>query len=197
MVRAAANSEERDVDRRQAILDAALQLFGELGFHGTTVPQVAQRAGVGAGTIYRYFEGKEALVNALFQHWKGEMGRALMNDFPTTLPVREQFHVFWRRMVDFATNNRAAFAFLELHHHKEYLDAKSCDVESTVLAAGRAFFDETRRLQVTKPVSSDLVIAMVWGAFSGIIKGAWTFDIELTDEVLDQAEACMWEAIRR
>jgi TetR/AcrR family transcriptional regulator, repressor of fatR-cypB operon len=185
------------MDRRQAILDAALHLFGELGFHGTTVPQVAERAGVGAGTIYRYFEGKEALVNALFQHWKGQLGRALMNDFPTTLPVREQFHVFWRRMVGFATTHRTAFAFLELHHHAAYLDAKSRDVENTVLAAARAFFDETRRLQVTKPVSSDLVIAMVWGAFSGIIKGSWTFNVELTDEVLDQAESCMWEAIRR
>ena len=171
------SKDERETDKRQAILDAALVLFGELGFHGTTVPQVAQKAGVGAGTIYRYFDGKEALVNALFQHWKGEMGRALMNDFPVTAPVREQFHAFWRRMIRFATENRAAFAFLELHHHAPYLDAKSREVEETVLGAARAFFDETARQQVTKPLRSDLVIAMVWGGCSGIVKGSWTYGV--------------------
>ena len=64
----AANADER----REAILAAALELFSERGFHGTAVPLVAEKAGVGAGTLYRYFESKEALVNALYQRWKGE-----------------------------------------------------------------------------------------------------------------------------
>jgi AcrR family transcriptional regulator len=42
-------------DKREAILGAALELFAERGFHGTAVPQIADKAGVGAGTIYRYF----------------------------------------------------------------------------------------------------------------------------------------------
>ncbi|MEA2752174.1 MAG: Bacterial regulatory protein tetR family, partial [Myxococcales bacterium] len=37
-------------DKREAILDAALTLFAERGFHGTSVPDIAQLAGVGAGT---------------------------------------------------------------------------------------------------------------------------------------------------
>ena len=51
-------------DKREAILAAALEAFVEKGFHGTAVPEIAARAGVGAGTIYRYFESKEAVVNA-------------------------------------------------------------------------------------------------------------------------------------
>jgi len=54
-------------DKREAIMGAALDLFVERGFHGTAVPEIAQAAGVGAGTIYRYFEHKEALVNALYR----------------------------------------------------------------------------------------------------------------------------------
>src|SRR5690606_27876447 len=53
-------------DKREAILHAALELFVERGFWGTAVPEIAEKAGVGAGTIYRYFESKEALVNALY-----------------------------------------------------------------------------------------------------------------------------------
>ena len=57
-------------DKREAIMQAALELFVERGFYGTAVPEIADRAGVGAGTIYRYFESKEALVNALYREQK-------------------------------------------------------------------------------------------------------------------------------
>ena len=186
-----------ETDKREAILDAALELFGERGFHGTAVPQVAERAGVGAGTIYRYFESKEALVNAVYQRWKTALGRALIDDFPSNAPVREQFHVFWRRMASFAQRHRPAMMFLELHHHGTYIDDKSRACEEMVLAAGRGFFDQTRQRQVTKDVDSELLIALVWGAFSMLMKGCWTRNVELTDQVLDDAENCMWEAIRR
>jgi AcrR family transcriptional regulator len=62
-------------EKRDAILAAALELFAERGFHGTSVPEIAERARVGAGTIYRYFPSKEALVNALFRAQKLELGR--------------------------------------------------------------------------------------------------------------------------
>ena len=40
-------------NKREAILKAAMELFGELGYDGTTMPMIADRAKVGAGTIYR------------------------------------------------------------------------------------------------------------------------------------------------
>ena len=60
-------------DKRGAILEAALSLFVERGFHGTAVPALADRAGVGAGTIYRYFKNKEGLVNELYREWKSAL----------------------------------------------------------------------------------------------------------------------------
>ncbi|MFO1187803.1 MAG: helix-turn-helix domain-containing protein [Alphaproteobacteria bacterium] len=47
------------VDKRDLILGfAALSLFVEKGFDGTAVPEIAARAGVGTGTLYRYFAGR-------------------------------------------------------------------------------------------------------------------------------------------
>ena len=66
---------QQSPDKREAILDAALELFAERTFDGTAVPLIAERAGVAAGTIYRYFDSKEALVNALYRRWKGELRR--------------------------------------------------------------------------------------------------------------------------
>ncbi len=50
-----------DPDKRRAILDQAIRTFAELGFRGTDVQVIADRAGVGKGTVYRYFHKKEDL----------------------------------------------------------------------------------------------------------------------------------------
>jgi len=48
----------------QKIVDAATQLFVELGFQATTMEKVAQRAKISKLSIYRHFENKEALFSA-------------------------------------------------------------------------------------------------------------------------------------
>ncbi|UVA80306.1 TetR/AcrR family transcriptional regulator [Pandoraea commovens] len=49
---------------RQTIVDAACELFVELGFQATTMDKVAQRAKISKLSIYRHFENKEALFSA-------------------------------------------------------------------------------------------------------------------------------------
>ena len=51
-------------ERPQEILSAALELFVQQGFSATKVEQVARKAGVTPGTLYVYFENKEALLSA-------------------------------------------------------------------------------------------------------------------------------------
>ena len=52
-------------DRRQEILAAAERAFVRHGFHAATMLHVAEEAGMSAGNLYRYFPGKEALVEGL------------------------------------------------------------------------------------------------------------------------------------
>src|SRR5437868_1505886 len=116
-------------DKREAILSAALELFVERGFYGTAVPEIAERAAVGAGTIYRYFDSKEALVNAIYREQKLQFGQVALDDFPVGAPTREQFRVLWARMARFAIEHPSSFVFLELHHHARYLDGASRAIE--------------------------------------------------------------------
>ncbi len=55
-------------DKRCAIVRATLDLVAEQGFHGAPMALVAERAGVAAGTIYRYFESKDVLINEVFHY---------------------------------------------------------------------------------------------------------------------------------
>ena len=65
------------VPRRSAkerILDAALEVFSHKGFHPATMDEIAERAGVGKGTLYRYFATKEKLFGELVRLRLEELG---------------------------------------------------------------------------------------------------------------------------
>lgn len=183
-------------EKHEKILDAALALFGERGFHGTAVPLIAEQAGVGAGTIYRYFESKEALVNVLYKRWKRKLGAFVLEGFPWDAPVRAQFSYFWGRMAAFVRAHGDAYAFLERHHHAPYLDDESRAAEVEVLTPAKTFFEVAAAQRIVKAVQPEVLIAMVFGAFKGLVEASWAGFIELTEPLLAEAEACIWEAVR-
>jgi len=66
-------TEERKEARRRTILDAATKLFGQHGYHATTVPMIVQEADVSTGSFYMYFRNKEDVFNAALE----ELGQAV------------------------------------------------------------------------------------------------------------------------
>ncbi|MBX3273761.1 MAG: TetR/AcrR family transcriptional regulator [Sandaracinaceae bacterium] len=182
---------------RDAILDAALGVFAERGFHGASMPALAEAAGVGAGTPYRHFESKEALVNALYRRTKEALMGALLADFPFDATEREQFRVFFFRLVGFFRARPEAFDFLELHHHQPYLDADNLALEARSLAPVLAYFERARRARVTRAMPPEALTAIVWGLFASLWKAIRLGHLAPSDELWAQAEACAWDAVRR
>jgi TetR/AcrR family transcriptional regulator, fatty acid metabolism regulator protein len=60
-------AEARKRDKRRQILDAAVTVFAEKGFHKSRVSDVARAGGVADGTIYLYFKSKDAILIAIFE----------------------------------------------------------------------------------------------------------------------------------
>lgn len=183
------------ISKRDRILDAALHLFAERGFDGTSVPLVAERAEVGAGTIYRYFDSKEMLVNELFRHWKKHFRETLLSGYPQTASIRAQFQHIVTRLSAFALQHAAAFSFLETHNHGRYLDATSLAVSDEFMEYLRKFVAEGIQAGAIRPMPVDAVIAIVYGAFVGVFKAVQAGDLEATSGVLKEVEGCCWAAI--
>src|SRR5262245_6848881 len=66
-------------DRRQDILNAAMELFSRKGFRGTTTSDLAYQAGANEAIIFRHFKTKEELYTAILQH-KAEENRNARSD---------------------------------------------------------------------------------------------------------------------
>lgn len=121
----------RLAETRRGILDAARDLVSEGGFAAAQVSEVARRAGIATGTIYRYFSSKEELCRQIFREVSAqEMDRLAViaaSDAPARTRLVEVLQTFAGRAV---RGRRLAYALLA-----EPVDAN--------LAEERAFFRRT------------------------------------------------------
>ena len=79
----------KKVDREQmqhGILDAAMHVYAQNGYHAATIADVAEAAGLGKGTLYLYFKNKEAIaISMVDRHFKGLEERYMKVELPETL----------------------------------------------------------------------------------------------------------------
>lgn len=183
-------------EKEQAITSAALYLFAENGFDATAVPRIADRAGVGAGTIYRYFESKENLLNTMYRHWKTVLHDYLREGFPEQEAAEGRFRHLFRALVRFEADHPLAFAFLELHYHTPHLDATSLEMERELHGVLYAFLDEAIRQGAIKKLPNEAIIALVFGSFGGLVKARRAGQLRFQPKLLREIEDSCWAAIR-
>lgn len=169
--------------------------FVERGFHGTAIPEIAAKAGISAGTIYHYFDSKEAMVNALYRSWKQTIMQRVFAAFPQGASPRKQFEVMWHTMVAFAQAHPQAFAFIETHNHASYLDAESDALDRTIKQFAAGIITSAQAVGLVKPLDAKVLMELVFGAFVGMMRADWEGRITLTDAVIRDAQVVCWDAI--
>lgn len=185
-------------DKRRRIMEAALKVFARTGVHGTPVPPVAAEAGVGVGTLYRYFDNKEALVNAVFRDTKARLRARLLDGLEPDGSSRALFDHLWDRLTAFAEQEPEAFQFLELQDHQSYLDTDSLAEESALLGPlNRLVRAGQARGELSTALSPDVAIALFWGAFVGLFKARRLGYLTLDRAALDSARQACWMALSR
>src|SRR5512139_2814450 len=107
-------------DKRQEIINTALDLFVEQGFHGAPMALIAERAGVGAGTIYRYFENRDILIRELYKELEGEIMPFLLEGYSETAPFRARFLHLGTRFLRYCIEFPLHYRYLEQFHNSPY-----------------------------------------------------------------------------
>ena len=97
-------------DRRQQIIDVAVQLFSQKGFRGTTTKEIAQAAGVNEAIIFRHFATKQDLYTAIMDRKASSAEvQALQQTLKEAMNSKDDRHVF----------AALAYHMLEFHEHDE------------------------------------------------------------------------------
>src|SRR5690349_16996031 len=122
---ASQNGTSQQPNKREALMRAALELFAERTYGSTPVPDIAARAHVGTGTVYRHFQSKEELANTVYRACKTTMHDGLQQALALGGSIEEKFMRMWQSLAKMAAADPLAIRFIELQHHEEYLDDAS------------------------------------------------------------------------
>ncbi len=189
---------EKD-DKRFAVIHAALDLVAEHGFHGAPMAAVADRADVAAGTIYRYFESKDALIVETYRFLEKALNDVITEGYPAEGSVRDRYLHVGRALVRHLIDSPREFRFLEqfrispygAEHRREILLGKT---EKNIVLD---LFEEGRREGIVKDLPVPVLLALAFGPLMQVCRDAALGLITLDDRLLaDSVEAC-WDAVRR
>jgi AcrR family transcriptional regulator len=162
----------RSEQAEQAIIDAALELFGERGVDGVCVEAVAARAGVGKATIYRRWSNKEDLLLAALG--------SLRSPLPALagVSVRDDLILLLEAMLRDANDPRYVRQFAMLHGEAEqYQRLLARYVETVVEPRREAIRAVLRRGGQTGELRADLDIEIAMLALTGAVMARGKHDI--------------------
>jgi AcrR family transcriptional regulator len=187
-------------DKRDKIIRAALELIAEYGFHGAPMSMIAERAAVGAGTIYRYFKDKDELIREIFKELIEYIRADLVGEYPTAKPYHERFIYLFRTFLKYFLLHPLHFRFLEQYFNSPYgvpLRREKLQGNVNNVDIFDRFLKEGIKQNYLKRLPLFIMVALVFGPVVSLARDHSMSLIEVSEDVIDQfGEAC-WDAIKK
>lgn len=92
--RTAKQYEEIRTDKRKQIMDAAVKLFAEKGFHAASISLIAKEAGISKGLMYNYFDSKETLLKEIMDELTNQVMDLMNPDHDDEITSQEMEDFF-------------------------------------------------------------------------------------------------------
>ena len=194
---------EKKADKRQIIFDATLELIAEHGFHNTPTSKIAKKAGIGVGSIYRYFKDKDELIHELYHYLRQKEFQEVYQEFDDDVPIREQYIRLFTKMVLYVLSHKTQTKFMEQYFNSPYgvsrrrnelLYFETKDAEKPPIFQ---LFEKAKELNIMKDLPLNILGALTIGPLilwtRDIHAGILEYDAKQLNEII---EAC-WDAVKR
>jgi len=189
----------KNQDKRSNIIQAALDLIVERGFHGTSMAMVAQKADVGAGTIYHYFESKEALIKELYRELEEKIMVALWEGDPVSKPIRERFIHLWTVLLKYFIAHPLYFRYVQQYHNSPY----GVSLRRDALSKGddryifKNLFEEGVSQKVIKDLPLSMLSALAFGPLLTLARDHTLGFVILDDTLIAETVEACWDGIKK
>lgn len=180
---------------RQRLARAALELFTTRGYHPTTTPLIAKKAGVAEGTIYRHFTTKQHLLNEVFRgaaRWAQQTVTEVAAGAGTP---QERLAAVARALVDATSRDPSVVRILLLVPYGDLLDERSRAAERAFRVAVEGVIAQGKAEGAVRPggveVWSGVWLAILGLAVARVADKTWRPDDASVGLVIDAA----WRSI--
>ena len=187
-------------DTRSDIMQAALDLIVEQGFHGAPVAEIAEKAGVAAGTIYRYFVSKDFLITELHRELEEKIVAVVQESYPSERPLRERFLYLIRELLRYFITNPLHFRYMEQYYNSPY--GISLHRDRLLGKPGNQdilmdIFEQGIDQQVLKQLPKAILFSLSFGSLISLMRDHILGFIVLDEALIKQTTEACWDAIKR
>lgn len=166
------------------IMAAARRVIAEKGYENTLMSEIAERAGVVEGTLYRYFENKRDLMTRVADAWFEEV---LEKD--TELPLihgtwNRLRYLIWRALMSIRRQPvLSRFMLLEVRQHPDYRQTRSFELNKRLTAeisqlCSSAIASGEFRDDVSVPLLRDMIFGCIEHRTWSFLRGEGDFDMD-------------------
>lgn len=181
--------------KKEIILKAALQLFDTYGFQGTSMAAIAEEAQVGAGTIYRYFDGKEDLVHQLYKEAREKAHRSILSmGFDEDASVRERLYSLWRAVILDYIDCPKLHRFILKYESSGYLQESSRAQTEDLKVSFREIYRDGVEQDLFRPLPRSTYASFFTGAVTHLVQEHLTGGTQLDDAYIEKTFEMLWSA---
>ena len=186
------------IDKRRLILDSAIHVFADQGFHHCRVSDVADAAGVAYGLVYHYFDSKEEILNTLFTERWQLMLDAITEIDSQNVPARDKLYMV------------ASFIIDSYRHEPQLMKVIIVEVTRAANSFGATHLDKIREAysmiaeivdgarrdgSFKADISAEFAAMCFYGAIEQLLSG-WIFGyLPTSDEEFERAKSLVVETI--
>lgn len=185
--------EESRAVYRQAILEAAVRVFGSTGFRDAKIADIASEAGVATGTLYNYFSSKEEIFQSILEDGRGRL-QAQVAECEAIREPLERLRMLLATLFDFLEQHGALFAiYMQLgladrHTLRQADDPGDDEFRRALLGMfERALIQAGDRIR--RDHSPEMLAVLLGGLLNGMIM-RW-IDGQYQAPLRDQSDAIM------
>lgn len=189
------NIRSEKINKRQQVLDTMLRLISEYGYSGTPMSLVCKEAGVAAGTVYHHFPSKDAILVALYETHKTQMGIALQENIDPDLGYKKRFAKYWDNLFKFYTNHPAEFRFLEYCYNSPYIPIEVKHDNIKHYASVIDFLNEGIKKEKIKKMDVELALSLVNGTVVSATQLYLSNPDLFTDEMKNKSRQFAWDGL--
>ncbi|WP_040576096.1 TetR/AcrR family transcriptional regulator [Methylophaga thalassica] len=183
-------------DKHQAILSASLKLLAEKGFHGFSIKQLSNEAGVAAGTIYLYFKDKDALIADLHSTIISAVAKAIFKNKNGALPIKDQHRQMCLNLWQFCLENESITLCKPQFDHlpMDVLHHLYDDTWSQLKPIAE-LYEQGRQQGVLKNLPDDVLSAFSFEPIVNLAGQQLRRTIDITNDDLNTMLEASWSAI--
>jgi len=183
--------------KKEAVLNSTLALIKEHGFHGTPMSQIAKHAGVAAGTIYHYFESKDALIIELYIDIKNKLAVAIMEGYDESRSYKDRFFTMLTNQYNYYVKNQNALFFLEQYTNSPY--AKNFPEKDSEVFVNKihTFFNYGMENAYFKNIDSRLLAPTIKGTLVAAANFQLSEHMAFTKDDITEVINIIWDGIKK